>query len=120
MKQVSAISKPVMLRIDYEADFHRDFLCDNRDHLNNILELMFGHYMGEAVYKILDKREECKFPSGYRDMFLEKNHYIFRIHAEFDYKFPDSKMPKHKKAEPEPEKENADEVQQERTETEDL
>ena len=92
MKQVSAISKPVML--------------------------MFGHYMGEAVYKILDQREECKFPSGYRDMFLEKNHYIFRIHSEFDYKFPDSKMPNHKKAEPE--KENADEVQQERTETEDL
>ena len=110
MKQVSNEMKPVMLRIDYEADFHRDFLCDNRDHLKNILELMFGYYMGEAVYKILDQREECKFPSGYRDMFFEKNHYVFRIHAEFDYKFPDKKS----------EKENADEVQQERTETEDL
>ena len=120
MKQVSAISKPVMLRIDYEADFHRNFLCDNRDHLKNVLELMFGYFMGEAIYKILDQRGECKFPSGERDKFFEGHLPVIWLHAEFDYKFPDSKMPKHKKAEPEPEKENADEVQQERTETEDL
>lgn len=118
MKQVSNEIKPVMLRIDYEANFHRNFFCDNRDHLQNVLELMFGHYMGKAVYKILDQRGECKFPSGERDMFFEGHLPVICLHAEFDYKFPDSKMPKHKKAEPE--KENADEVQQERTETEDL
>lgn len=120
MKQVSNEMKPVMLRIDYEADFHRDFLCDNRDHLKNLLELMFGYFMGEAVYKILDQRGECSFPFGERDKFFEESMHVYKLKAEFDYKFPDNKMPKHKKAEPEPEKENADEVQQERTETEDL
>lgn len=124
MKQLSHVYEPVMLHIEYEADQKKNIICENRDHLYNIMQLMFGQYMGEAVYKILDKRGFCKFPSGEWDRLSDNYLHVYDISADFNYQPPKADAPIHKKAaEPEPveeKKENADEIQQERTETEDF
>ena len=93
MKQVSPDIEPVMMRIDYEMGFHRNYICDNRDQMYNVLELMFGPVLGHMIYKVLVDDEECIVPYE-RDRFFEEHKNVCKITAEFNYEFPDSKMPK--------------------------
>lgn len=93
MIQVSPDIELVMMRIEYEMGFHRDYICDNPDQMFNVLELMFGPVLGHMIYKILVDDGECIVPYE-RDRFFEEHKNVCKITAEFNYEFPDSKMPK--------------------------
>ena len=82
-----------MMRIEYEMGFHRAYICDNPDQMYNVLELMFGPILGHIIYKVLVDDGECIVPYE-RDRFFEEHKNVCKITAEFNYEFPDSKMPK--------------------------
>ena len=119
MKQISRVEEPIKIRIDYGGDLFRDVILINKDELSNDLELMFGPYMGPAIFKILNERKKCTFPVGEIDKFYERKR-VYEITADFNYEFPESKPEETKQ--PEEDKSNelpaTEETGQERTETE--
>ena len=101
----------ITLRIFYEGNQKRDWICDDHDEMSWLLKEMFGDNMGTVVEKVLDRDLRMNLYSEL-DRFFDEHLCVLAIQADPNYKIePDLNTTINKEV---------SEDGPERTETEDL